>query len=198
LALGYLLGKASSRLLKTKLNVPLALTLSVIPDIDILIPFLEHRGPTHSLITLMLILPFSLAVFGKNSLPYFVALAQHALVGDFITSRGIKMFWPMTNNWYGLGIDMLSLTNLTLELTSFVLSMTVLLVTRDIIPLLKPHKSNFLLLVPSGAIMSTLIGFTRESPPLLIIPHYIYIALFAVSILIDLGDIFQETPHRRL
>jgi len=49
-ALGYILGKLTAKTTKTRMNVPLILTFSVIPDIDILFPFVEHRGPFHSVI----------------------------------------------------------------------------------------------------------------------------------------------------
>ena len=48
LALGYITGKVADILLKVKSNIFLLLLVSVIPDIDILIPALEHRGPTHN------------------------------------------------------------------------------------------------------------------------------------------------------
>ena len=47
-ALGYLLGKAVSKLWKVDVNIPLLSIASVIVDVDILIPSLKHRGPTHS------------------------------------------------------------------------------------------------------------------------------------------------------
>ncbi|MCK4478476.1 hypothetical protein KAU88_08140 [Candidatus Bathyarchaeota archaeon] len=37
--------------LKQEVNLPLVLLLSMIPDVDILIPGVEHRTITHSIIT---------------------------------------------------------------------------------------------------------------------------------------------------
>jgi len=48
-ALGYLTGKATSKLLNARINIPLLFFASNIPDIDFLLG-LEHRGTTHSLI----------------------------------------------------------------------------------------------------------------------------------------------------
>jgi len=50
---GYVTGKASSRFLDIRINIPLALTLSILPDVDILIPEPKHCGPTHSVILLL-------------------------------------------------------------------------------------------------------------------------------------------------
>jgi membrane-bound metal-dependent hydrolase YbcI (DUF457 family) len=49
-AVGYILAKLTSKMTKTKFNIALILTLSVIPDVDILIPYVAHRGPTHSIL----------------------------------------------------------------------------------------------------------------------------------------------------
>jgi membrane-bound metal-dependent hydrolase YbcI (DUF457 family) len=92
-AIGYLAGKASARILKVQLNMPLMFTASVIPDIDLLPRFLHHRGPTHSLITIIaLTVPF-LMLYRKTAVPYSVALASHSLIGDFFTG-GTQLFWP--------------------------------------------------------------------------------------------------------
>jgi membrane-bound metal-dependent hydrolase YbcI (DUF457 family) len=49
IALGYLSGKAASKLLDARINVQLLFFASIVPDVDFLLG-LEHRGPTHSLI----------------------------------------------------------------------------------------------------------------------------------------------------
>ncbi|MGC9346189.1 MAG: hypothetical protein ACP5ER_05315, partial [Candidatus Bathyarchaeales archaeon] len=72
-AFGYILSKTSAKALKTKLNIPLVLTLSVIPDVDILIPILEHRGPTHSIIMACLVFIPIFAIYHKKATPYLIA-----------------------------------------------------------------------------------------------------------------------------
>ena len=94
-ALGYLTGRGISKLVKVKVHLPLLLAASVLPDVDLLLRFLMHRGPTHSLITITaLIIPF-LFVYRKQALPYYGALLSHVLVGDFFTG-GVGMFWPLS------------------------------------------------------------------------------------------------------
>jgi len=52
-ALDHLVGVALSRAMGQDLNVPITWTLSLLPDIDFVIPGLQHKGPTHSLIIVL-------------------------------------------------------------------------------------------------------------------------------------------------
>jgi len=105
LALGYLSGKTSSKLLNVNANIPLLFLASTLPDIDLLIPSLEHRGPTHSPIVFCVLLLPAIIIYKKRAIPYFLALAQHSLLGDYLTGEGVQMLWPLTSRWYsGTGI----------------------------------------------------------------------------------------------
>jgi len=89
LALGYILGKTTSKSLNVNLNIPLVLVASMVPDIDLLIPGLEHRGPTHSLILIFLLFLPAFMLYRERAAPYFVAVVQHSILGDSITGGGI-------------------------------------------------------------------------------------------------------------
>jgi len=193
LALGYLSGKTTSKLTKTNINLPLLFFLSIIPDIDLLLPsLLEHRGPTHSLVVFCLLLFPALLVYRTRALPYFVSLASHTLA-DGLT-RGAQALWPITTNWYGVGIRIESLTNIYTEWTLFLASLTLLLATKELWKLLKPHPSNLLLAIPIISIFdTTFLGFPTPVPPPLIIPHLINLTIFALSILTDLRHISKAT-----
>lgn len=183
LAIGYLIAKASQKFLKTDINLPLIFFLSLIPDVDLLIPGLVHRGITHSIIVLTLVFIPIFLFYQKTSIPYFVAITQHALVGDFFMGR-IQMFWPLTSNWYSCGIDVLSLTNISIEWASFLLAMIVLTKTNDLRLLFKSQKSNLLLTIPSGAIfVSSIFGMSKTAPTELLIPHLIFLTVFTFSIM---------------
>lgn len=183
LAIGYLSAKASQKLLKTDINLPLIFFLSLIPDVDLLIPDLVHRGITHSIIVLTLMFTPIFLLYRKNSIPYFVAITQHPLVGDFFTGR-TQIFWPLTSNWYGGGIDVLSSTNISIECISFLLAIIILTKTNDLRLLFKSRKSNLLLTVPSGAIfISSIIGMSKAPPTELLIPHLIFLTIFTFSII---------------
>ncbi|MBN2336684.1 metal-dependent hydrolase [Candidatus Bathyarchaeota archaeon] len=97
-ALGYFAAYIIGRLTGEETSIPVVWFLSVAPDIDVLIPFLEHRGPTHSVVVMaLLFLPVYIA--SRRWLPYFAALLSHPLVGDYFTGYGCKVFWPLSDAW---------------------------------------------------------------------------------------------------
>jgi len=168
-------------------NIPLLFVASVIPDIDLLIPGLEHRGPTHSLIIFFLLFLPAFMLYGKGAMPYFIALAQHSLIGDYLTGGGIQLLWPLTLHWYGVGIRILSLFNILIEWTFFLASLTVMLNTKDAWFLFRHHPSNLLLSIPVlTVLLPSFFSFPLSVPLGLIIPHLTYLTLFIISILIDL------------
>ena len=196
LALGYLGGKATSKAVKEELNLPLLFVASVLPDLDLLLPNLVHRGPSHSpLLLTILFIPFLLA-FGKKALPYYVALLLHPFPADYLTG-GIQLLWPASATFYGEEILMTSLLGITLEWAVFIPSIALMLKTRDATTLLKPHIFNFALLIPIGAsLLPPFFRFPSPVPSLLFIPHLIYLGLFTLSILVDIKT-HTKTSTRR-
>jgi len=73
-SLGYLTGKATSKILRTDANIPLLLMLSVLPDIDLLIPGLRHGGPIHSVMLSSLLFISFFILYRKKAIPYFIAV----------------------------------------------------------------------------------------------------------------------------
>jgi len=193
LALGYLSGKTASKILNVNANIPLLFLVSVLPDVDLLIPGLEHRGPLHSVIIYCLLFLPAFILFKKRAVPYFVALIQHILIGDYLTGD-TQLLWPATTNWYGLGMEITSLTNILIEWTLFLTSTATLLKTKDAWLLFQQHPSNMILAIPVlTVLLPTLLSFPIYVSPQLVIPHLIYMALFTFSILIDLEAIFTKT-----
>lgn len=193
LALGYLTGKATSQVLKTRLHVALLFLFSVLPDIDLIIPIIVHRGPTHSFfVCFVLSLPF-LVAYRKEAVPYFVAGVQHFLLGDFLTGGGAEIFWPLSRQSYGLPIHLLSLTNICLEWSLFTLSLAWMFKTKDIAVLFQRHKANLSLTVPAFTILSPIaFRFPLDIPVELLAPHLIYLTLFAVAVLIDVKSLIKK------
>ena len=187
-ALGYLFGKGSSKLARVKVNLPLLLAALVLPDIDLILRFLMHRGPTHSILTItVLMIPF-FAVYRRQAIPYYAALLSHILIGDFFTG-GIELFWPLSQHWFGaLNFQVNSLPIAATELTLFLLTVPLMYKLGDLQTLLKPHSKNWSLIIPLGSILGPLLllGRGQESalPTILIIPSLFYICLFAYSLLV--------------
>jgi len=195
LALGYLSGKATSRILKVSINIPLLFLVFVLPDIDLLIPGLEHRGPLHSVVVFCLLFLPTFVFFGKRATLYFVALIQHILLGDYITG-GVQLLWPITTDWYrlGLGIKVTSLTNIFIEWALFLAFIAIMFKTKDAWLLFQQHPSNMILFVPVlTVLLPAFLSFPLHVPLALVIPHLIYIALFSLSILVDLRAILTKT-----
>ncbi len=187
LSLGYLIAKGSAKLLNRRVNVPLVLFLSLVPDIDVLILGVQHRTITHSIIASLISFLPVFAYYRAEAVPYFLALLQHSLVGDFITggteAQGTQLFWPLTFNQYGLPIDILSPANLAIEWISFTSAAILILKTRDIHKLRDAKISNLLLSVPIMAVLlPSFLYFPLAVPLALLIPHIVYLTLFALSI----------------
>ena len=136
MAIAYLLGKGSSKSLRIKLNIPILLVLSILPDIDIIYDFLTgseiHRGPTHSIVVSALAFIPIFIIYRKKAIPYFLALISHPLIGDFFIGGKLQLFWPFQQRQYGLHelgsyyIGIFSPVNIALELTLFAIATLIL------------------------------------------------------------------------
>ena len=199
-ALGYLFGKGSSKLAHVKVNLPLLLAASVLPDVDLLLRFLTHRGPTHSILTIVvLMIPF-FVVYRKQAVPYFAALLSHILIGDFFTG-GIQLFWPLSHNTFGLlNFEVTSMPVAVTELVLFVVTVPLMFKVGDLQTLLKAYNKNWALVIPLGAVLGPLLSLGRGQenalPILLVVPSLFYIGLFAYSMFVWLRTRFIQDKDK--
>ena len=190
MALAYLLAKPIATKLKVNINIPTALLLSIIPDIDILAGEGFHRGPTHSIIVATLIFIPLLYIYRKQAVPYFLALISHSLIGDLLIGGKIQLLWPIYNKPICLPppiptISITSTTNVILELILFTAATVLMLKTKDLQNLLQPHKTNLLLAIPVATVLlPTILGYPLKVATALIPPHIFYLIIFTASILI--------------
>jgi membrane-bound metal-dependent hydrolase YbcI (DUF457 family) len=197
LALGYISGKAASKLLSVNVNVPLLFVVSIIADVDLLIPGLEHRGPTHSLL-LYLVLAFpAILVWKKQAIPYLVAFALHPFLGDYLTSpsvaKGVQLFFPLSSTWFSGGSEAARLTYVYVELALFLAFLALMLATRDIVTLIKQHTSNLLLAIPfSTALLPVFMQFPISVPLELVIPHLFLLFLLVLPVLLDIKHLIRS------
>jgi hypothetical protein len=195
-ALGYLTGKLAGKSLGVNINIPLIFLASVLPDIDLIIPGLEHRGPLHSVIFFCLVFLPVFAVYKKRAAPYFVAVIQHIIIGDYLIGGNLQLLWPLTDNLYGLSIATASLTHIGLEWALFIISMAFMVKTQDIFFLFKPHSSNTILAIPvMTVLLPTVVSFPLYVPLSLLIPHIMYLIMLTIPILIDLKIIPTKTEN---
>jgi membrane-bound metal-dependent hydrolase YbcI (DUF457 family) len=200
-ALGYIFGKTSSRLVNVRVNLPLLLAASVLPDIDLALRFLMHRGPTHSLITIsVLMIPF-FVIYRKQAIPYYAALLSHSLIGDFFTG-GSQLFWPLSHGWFGaLNLEVSGPINVVLELALFFLTLPIMYKLGDLQTLLKPNSKSWALIIPLVATLGPLLTVGRGQegalPALLVVPSLFYIGLFVYSLFIWLRATYIKDKDKQ-
>ena len=170
------------------MNLPLLLAASVLPDIDLLLRFIMHRGLTHSILTItVLMIPF-FVVYRRQAIPYYAALLTHILIGDFFTG-GIQLFWPLSHNWFGaLNFEVTSMPIALTELTLFLITIPLMYKFGDLQTLLKPHNKNWALIIPLGALLGPLLSLGRGQenalPLILVVPSLFYIGLCVYSMFV--------------
>ncbi len=203
MSLAYLLGKGSSKGLRVKLNIPLVMVLSIIPDADIIVDKLTgahlHRGPSHSVIVATLaFVPFFI-VYRRKAVPYYLALISHALVGDFFIGGNVQLLWPISNAKFGFTfLSVFSPINIALEMSLFLVAMLVMYRTSDSKVFFSSNKSNLLLIIPIFTVlMPTLIGFPFSAPllvtePILAVAHLVYLVLFSIAVLKTLQSLYRQ------
>ena len=144
-------------------------------------------------------IPF-FAVYGKKAVPYFLALAQHALIGDYVTSgtMGVQLFWPLTNQSYGIGIAIRTQTNVALEWIAFLAAIVIMIKTRDITKFFQTHKSNLLLSIPTfTTLLPTLASFPLGVPLWLVPPHIFYTVIFSIAMILAVPRVFKTFQRIR-
>jgi len=195
MALGYLIGRAFGKATGRGPNIPIVLTFSVLPDIDLLIPFLQHRGPTHSIIVeLLAFAPLFILLGVRKAAPYLAALASHPMIGDYLTG-GIQLFWPVSHEWVSCEKTMMmgDAFETRVELALFAVLIITLLLTGDIKRLFKSEKTNLLFSIPiSTIILPVTSRYPVRVPSALIMAHLLLMIPMAISFIIALTHAMVE------
>jgi len=192
MAIAYLLGKGSGKLLHVSPNVPLLLVLSILPDLDILVSPSFHRGPTHSVIMAIIVFLPVLYFYRRKAVPYLLALASHAVIADLVIGGDIMLFWPLSTAKICLpapfpDISIYSPVNIALEFSLFIVATVVMWKTRDIRTFFHRDASNLLLAIPVlTVLLPTFVGYPLRVPPLLVIPHLFYLITFSIAVIFGL------------
>jgi len=95
-----------------------SVALSRIPDYDLRVPFLEHRGVTHTLLFLVAVAALlgavghqSAGAFGTDPIRTaglgvvvaLVAVGSH-LLADALTPAGVPLLWPLSGRSYSVNV----------------------------------------------------------------------------------------------
>ncbi|MCW4003192.1 MAG: metal-dependent hydrolase [Candidatus Bathyarchaeota archaeon] len=208
MAIAYLLGKGSAKLLHVKPNIPALLVLSLLPDADIIYDFLTHseihRGPTHSIVVALIVFIPLFTIYRKKAVPYFLALISHAAIADFLIAGQLQLLWPLSTTEFGLNeissiyINIFSPVNIALELILFLAATAVLYKTGDWRVFFRADKTNLVLIIPIVTVLlPSTIGYPFTQPLLLTVPllafaHLFYLVLFCIAVLKTLSNMFKQ------
>ena len=200
MALGYLLGKTSAKPLGLQPNVAVLMVLSIIPDIDIIFGVEGfHRGPTHSVITALLVFVPFFVLYRQKAIPYFLALASHGLIGDLLVGGNLQLFWPVQNTPVFLPapfpvIPITSVLNVALESSLFVVALIVLVKSRAFLSFFRGRKSYLVLVIPIFTVLLPTFTAYPLGVPLLLVPsHLFFLLLFSVTVLISLFTVLKHS-----
>jgi membrane-bound metal-dependent hydrolase YbcI (DUF457 family) len=185
IALGHLVGRVFGRLTGEEVNIPLVWLLSVMPDLDLLVRGLDHRGPSHSVVVAFVVFAPLLLFRFRKSVVYFAVLATHSLIGDYFTGD-VMLFWPFSHEGFVSPyiISMRSPLEVYLELALFVVFLGVFVLMRDFERLLNARVESLLLLIPLGALGGSFFMMRHYSGALnvLTLPYLIIVLMIILSI----------------
>lgn len=173
---------------KNKLFFPVVLILGILPDFDL---FLGRYGVMHHtffhsiFFWLIFFLPAIISLGWKLVVPYFAALLQHFVFGDFLVGD-VMLFWPFNFSFFGFNSNMLSSIDAILEITGLVLAIVVLYYRNDLKRLLSVNLSNVLMVFPLLALFSSMIYFTVDWP---VIPLVNYVGRSPILTAIVIGHL---------
>jgi hypothetical protein len=177
--------------------------LSILPDVDLLLrPTLQHGGPTHSIILYLVIAFPAILLWKKQTIPYLVAAASHPIIGDYLTRTskgpGVQLLYPITSSWFSAGSQAAQLMYIYAELILFSVFLILIVATKDIETLIKPHPSNMLLTLPIiAALLPVFTGFPIPVPPQLTIPHLVLILTLTIPVLIDIKHFMSHHSFKK-
>jgi hypothetical protein len=133
---GYVLGRGAARAERTQPNIPLLILAGAIPDFDLFTgqsyaTLFGHHGIFHSWLAIILCsIPFFFA-YGAGTIPYFVAVVQHPLFGDFVTNE-IPLIFPLTLSETGIDLSQTNPAAATaLEIFGFLLFLVIFVTSGD-------------------------------------------------------------------
>jgi hypothetical protein len=166
LAISYFITKILSYNSKTKPDLKIIWILALLPDIDLLIPQIPHRGQTHSVVLqLALFLPI-IIYYGRITLPYLFSLLSHSLIGDIVSYSKIMLFWPLDSGWYSLTIPWRYHSYVYyLEAAIFIPFVFFFIQQKDYQRLFKGKSHNLLTLIPATALIVPIFFNSRLITP---------------------------------
>jgi len=169
IALGHITGKVLGKVTGHNPSIPLLWALSILPDIDFLIPGIMHRGPTHSILFAILICAPFLIYKPRKAVPYFAALFTHSISSDMIRHDSLFKMGGITESY--------------IELALFAVLILMLVASGDLKKLVTKENSDILLFIPfCTIIIPVMYKYPIRIPGTLLIAHLILLGMMVLSI----------------
>lgn len=145
---------------------PIVLIGSLLPDIDLLIPSLSHRGITHSLLFIGVISGLIRFKDKKKSIMFFLGASSHLFL-DSLTYSGLELFWPLPMDF---GFSLVSASSPAANLLVISVSIIVLWnkeTIQNFLKRLRPEKIRKVTyaLVGSWILVLAFLGFFHSGIP---------------------------------
>jgi hypothetical protein len=160
MVLGYLVVRLVDRVCGTKTSTWLALTVGMVPDIDLAFAWsgIEHHTYTHSLVFW---LPFIVFVFWrKEYVAAYVGILQHML--DDMLVGPVPILLPLSPLQVGFRFGVPSIVDTVLELSALLVAASVAYLNGDIRKMLSIDRSSMLNLIPLFILSSSTLIASRE------------------------------------
>jgi hypothetical protein len=163
--------------------VPLVFVVSLLPDVDLLLGNVSHRGPTHSLLTASVFFSIPFFLLGVIPvLPYFSAVVSHLVIDSMVGWS--KLLWPLTLHdfHFALGINMGTLNEAYFETLLLALFFFVLTLSGDhAVTYRSPYRYLMLVAVPA-LVVPLVTGYPLTVPSFLLLPHLILLIYVFYSV----------------
>jgi len=157
---GYLTVRALDRVCKTKTRTWIALTVGMIPDIDLYFTQygLAHHTYTHSLILWLPLAP--LMMISTPFIPVYFGIVQH-LLDDAIVGT-VPLLLPLSTTQIGIKLGVPSAADTLLEGGAVIVVVLVAYYNGDLTKLLSVRPDSFWSIIPLATLSSMTLIASRE------------------------------------
>src|SRR3989304_2285923 len=156
MVLGYLVVRLVDRVCGTRTSTWLALTVGMVPDIDLAFAWfgIEHHTYTHSLLLWLPLLVF--VYWRKEYFAAYVGILQHMLDGP------VPPPLPLSPLQVGFNFGVPSIVDTILELSALLVAASVAYLNGDMRKMLSISKSSVMNFIPLFIISSSTLIASRE------------------------------------
>ena len=160
MVLGYLVVRLVDRVCGTRTSTWLALTVGMVPDIDLAFAWfgIEHHTYTHSLLLWLPLLVF--VYWRKEYFAAYVGILQHML--DDMLVGPVPILLPLSPLQVGFAFGVPSIVDTILELSALLVAASVAYLNGDMRKMLSISKSSVMNFIPLFIISSSTLIASRE------------------------------------